>query len=250
MKQEIILIILITLLLMLLTCCDREDAHDMFKTRGAAVVEHIALPVFNGIDILNGINVVLTQGDIYAATIEGWKNLMPKIHLSVDEDGVLMIEDRNTFNFVRSRDNMTTVYLTFGGELNTINFSGNGYIVSNDTISTGGLTVLSLNASGNVDLKLKTEGLGIGTNQSNIASIIISGVSYSVSVTNWGYSPIDLSGLKAYNADVHHHGTGNVYINASESLSVVLYGVGNVYYTGNPAIMLTRKGKGNMFKLY
>ena len=242
------LIILPSALLLILIGCDREDAHDIFKTRGEAVVEYTELPVFNAINVHNDINVVLTQGNIYAATIESWKNLMPKIHLSVDDNGVLLIEDKNNFNFVRSRDNITTIYLTFSGELNVINFSGNGTIMSNDTISISGLTILSENASGDVDLKLKTESIGIGTNHGNSASITITGASNSVGVTNWGYSPINLLDLKTSFADIHHHGLSNIYVNVSGTLSVTLYGVGNVYYTGNPSITLTRKGRGNLFK--
>ena len=239
---------IVMLLLILLCGCDMEDARDIFKTRGAPVLTQVTLTDFNAITVNNGINVVLTQGKVFAATIEGWKNLMPKILLSVDQDGVLLIEDKNAFHFVRSRDNITTVHLTYGGELNAINFSGNGYIVSNDTIKTSGLSILSLYASGDIDLKLKTQEINIGTNSGNTASIKIAGLSNSVGITNWGYNLVDLSGLKASFANIHHHGLSNVYINASESLSVVLYGVGNAYYKGNPSITLTRKGKGNLLK--
>ena len=238
----------ILLLVILLCGCDREDASDIFNKRGAPIVEHVSLPAFNAITVNNGINVVLTQGNVYAATIDGWKNLMPKIHLSVDDEGVLMIEDKNSFYYVRSKNNMTTIHLTFADELNVINFSGNGYITSNDTINTNVLSVLCMNASGDVDLKLKTQWLFIGSNHANVASVTIAGLSNSVGMTNWGYNPVHLSELKTSIADIHHHGLASVYLNASESLSIVLYGVGNAYYKGNPSIMLTRRGKGNLFR--
>ena len=246
MKQ---LIILPLILIFLLTGCDREDALDIIKTRGEAVVVTKPLPAFNGVAVSNGFNIALSRGDDYAATIEGWKNLMPKIRVSVDKDGVLVIEDANQFNFVRNRDNMTTIHLTIAGELNHIHFSGNGYFVSNDTVSTSGLTVLCLDASGSIDLNVKADGLFLGTNHQNIASVTIGGWCYSVGMTNWGNAPVDLSGLKSLIADVHHHGPGNVYVNASESVSVVIYGMGDVYYWGNPSITLTRKGKGNIFRM-
>ena len=233
--------------LLILSACDREDAWDIVKKRGDVAVEYVTFPAFNAITADNGINVVLAHGDSYSATAEGWKNLMPKIHFSVDEDGKLAIEDKNSFNFVRTRDNRTTVYLTFAGELNYIELNGDGSIISNDTIFTSGLTVLCIDASGSVDLTVKTQGLYIGTNHNNVASVTAGGVANSVGITNWGYNPVNLSGLASLYADIHQHGTGNTYINASESLSVVLYGAGNVYYTGNPAITLTRMGKGNLF---
>ena len=236
------------MLILLFTGCDREDAWDIVKTRGEHIIEQKTLPAFHAVTVSNGINVALSQGNDYAATIEGWKNLTPKIRLSVGEEGVLVIEDANQFNFVRNRDNMTTVYLSVAGELNSIYFSGNGYFVSGDTICTSGLTVLCEEASGSVDLKVKAQGIYLGTNHQNVASITIGGWCNSVGITNWGNAPVDLSGLKASFADIHHHGSGNVYVNVSESVDAVIYGMGDVYYSGNPSIKLTRKGKGNMYK--
>ena len=248
-KSKIVNCLLQLIMIYLFTACDKENAWDIVKTRGDRVVEQSVLPVFYAVKVGNGVNITLSQGDDYAATIEGWKNLMPKIRLSVDKDGVLQIEDDNRFNFVRSRDNMTTIYLTVAGELNHIHFSGNGYFVSNDTICTPGLTVLCEEASGSMELKVKAQGIYIGTNHQNVASITIGGRCNSVGITNWGNAPVNLSALKASSADVHHHGPGNLYVNASESISVVIYGMGDVYYLGNPLVTLTRKGKGNIYKM-
>ena len=241
--------ILPLILIVMLTGCDREDVWDIVKTRGEAVVVQEILPAFHAISVSNGVNIALRQGDDYAATIEGWKNLMPKIRLSVDREGVLHIEDANQFNFVRNRDNMTTVHLTLAGELNHIHFSGNGYFVSKDTISTTGLTILCEEASGSIELKVKADGVFLGTNHQNIASVTIGGWCNGVGMTNWGNAPVDLSELRTSFADVHHHGPGNVYINVSVSVSVVIYGMGDVYYRGNPSITLTRKGKGNIYRV-
>ena len=230
------------------TGCDKEDACDIFKTRGEQIVEHRSLPNFNTIKIGNGINVFITNGDDNSVKIEGWKNLMPKIILSVNEEGVLEVDDKNTFNFVRNRDNRTTLHLSVSGEINCIDFSGDGVVVSNDTIHTAGLTILSLKASGSVDLKVNAQWISIGTSHENVASITLSGFGESVGITHWGYNPVDLSGLGASHASIHHHGPANVYVNTSETLEVVVYGVGNVYYRGNPKITLTREGKGNLYK--
>ena len=232
--------------------CDKEDAWDLVKTRGEHVIEARAVSAFHTITVENGVNVVLTQGNSYAATIEGWKNLTPKIRLTVENNGELVIEDVNKYNFMRSRDNMTTVHLTIAGELNNINFSGDGDIITNDTIVTSGLTIITT-GSGNIDMNVKAEGVYIGANHKNIASITIRGLGYSVGVTNWGYSPIDLSGFKASHAGIAQRGPGNTYVNASESVNAVFYSsVGDVHYAGNPSsVTFSReeKGKGNLYKI-
>jgi len=238
------------ILLFIIFGCDREDAWDAVKTRGESVVVYESISAFNGILVHNDINVVVSKGDNYEVRIEGWKNLMPKISLLVDDEGLLEIKDNNTFNFLRSRDNKTTVYLTYADEMNYIELNGNGYIVSNDTIKVSSLVVLCLSGSGSVDLMAKTDGLYIGTNGYNTASITVAGSANSVGITNWGYNSVHLFGLNSLYAEVHHHGTGNTYINVSESLSVILYGLGNVYYMGNPSITLEHKGgsKGKLLR--
>ena len=240
------------ILIFLISACNKEDAWDIVKTRGEHSVEERAVSAFHAITVKNGINVVLTQGDSYAATIEGWKNLMPKIRLTVENTGELVIEDVNKYNFMRSRDNMSTVHLTIANELNNIYFSGNGDITTNDTIVTSGLTVIST-GSGNIDMTIKTEGVYVGVNNKSVASIILRGFGYSVGITNWGYGHINLSDLKVLHADVAQRGPGNSYVNASESVNVAFYsGEGDVYYAGNPSsVTFTRedKGKGNLYKI-
>ena len=238
---------LILFFLFLLTGCDREDAPDIFKTRGAPVVEHVTLDVFNAINVSsNGINVVLTQGDSYTAKIVGWKNMMPKIR--IDKDGILVIEETDGLNIFRARNNMTTVHISFADELNSIFFSSNGDIISADIINTPRLSVHCLTASGSVDLKVKANEIHISTNSGNTASVTISGIANSVFVSNLGYSPIYLFDLFALSAEIHQHGVSNTFVNVSESLTAVLYGSGNVYYKGNPTTITppVRKGRGNL----
>jgi len=236
----------------LIAGCDKEDAWDFVKTRGEQVVEERRVTAFRAISVKNGINVVLAQGSSHAVSIEGWKNLMPKIRLTVEKNGELVIEDVNKFNFVRTRDNMSTVYLTVTNEFDSIHFSGNGDIITKDTVVTPELTVIST-GSGSIDMKVIVQNIYIGTNHKNIASITIRGQGVSVGITNWGYSPVDLSGFKALYAGVAQNSSGNVYVNATESVDAVFYqGSGDVYYVGNPSsLTFTRKGKakGNLYKI-
>ena len=239
-------------LFMIYCSCNKEDAWDIVKTRGEHVVEERAINAFRAITVKNGINVVLSQGNNDAATIDGWKNLMPKIKLSMKKNGVLLIEDVNKSNFVRSRDNMTTVYLTVSGEIDSVHFSGNGYFLTNDTLFTSRLTVISF-GSGSVDITVKTPDIYVATNHGNTASITIRGQGNSAGITNWGYAPVDLSGFETLYASVAQNGLGNIFVNASQSIDAVFYrGSGNVYYAANPSsVTFIHKGKakGNLYRM-
>ena len=240
---------LILLLFITITACDKETAWDAVKTRGDAEIVHVSLPTFHAVTVENRINLVLVQGDSYSARIEGWKNLNPKIKMTVDQDGMLFIDDTNGYNFVRSRDNRTTVFLSFPDEIHTLYFKGDGYIISNDTINLSHITVYSIGASGSIDLKLKANSIYAGANQTSVTTYTIRGTTQSLGMGNWGFGPLDLSNLETSTADIHHRGTGNVYLNVSESLSATIYGAGNAYYKGDPTINLTRIGKGNLFQM-
>ena len=246
------LIIILMMLIFLVAGCNKEDAWDFVKTRGEYAVEERDISAFHAITVKNGVNVTLIHGDNYAATVEGWKNLMPKIRF-IEQNGELIIEDVNKYNFMRSRNNMSTVHLTIPvNELGGINFLGNGDIITKDTLVTSGLSIISF-GSGNIDMTVKTQGIYIGTNHENIALITIRGESYDVGITNWGFSPVDLSNLKTSYVNVAQRGIGSVYVNVSEYINVIFYsGIGNVYYTGNPSSINfahEEKGKGNLYKI-
>ena len=231
--------------MLLLSACDRDDACDFIKTRGERVTVERVLPPFHSITVRNGIHVRLSYGDDYSATIVGWKNLMSGVRLTVDAEGALLLEDANRFKFLRSRDNMTIVHLRMAGELNHINFAGNGDFATQDTLVTSGLVILS-EGSGALEVQARTPSLYIGTNHRNTASITVSGRGADVGITNWGYSPVDVYGFKALRVSVAQRGTGDARVFATESVHVdFLSGVGDVYYGGHPpSVTFTRREKG------
>ena len=238
---------------MILACifvgCNREDAWDMVKTRGAAKTEVRELPSFNGVRVASGFNVVFRHGERYSATLEGWTNLLPKVRLTVDTTGVLNISDENRFYMVRDVSNKTTVYLTYNGEINFIGFNSDGQLTSDGKLESSSLLILSENASGSISLMLDIAGLAIGTNSRNAGNLTFTGKCHSVGITNWGVAPIDMQNLQVQQADITHRGSANLHISVHQRLNVVLSGIGDIYYRGDPELTVDRNGKGNVFKM-
>ena len=229
--------------------CNKEDAWDIVKTRGAAKTEVRELPHFNGLLIANGINVVLRHGERNSATLEGWNNLLPKIKLTVDTAGVLSIRDDNKYNMVRDLNNKTTVYLNYQDKINFIDFDGDGLIVSDGKLESDNLLIMIEGASGSIKLTLDAASLFIGANSRNTADITLTGNCQSVGVSSWSVAPIDMGHLQVQHANIAHRGVADMYVFVEQQLDVTLEGIGNLYYKGNPELTVDRKGKGNIYQM-
>lgn len=233
--------------MLLVAACDSEDAWDILKTKGEPKVERREVAPFTGITVHNGINVVLEEADEYSATLDGWANLLPKVELTVDSDGMLTIEDRNKFDLVRNPQNKTIVYLRYKEEIKNIIFSGDGVIRNLDTLRTAGIYILCEDASGTVNLTIEAEGVGVVATGRSVADVNLQGTSVWLNITNWGNAPINADGLKTRISSIAHRGTGDLYVNVSKSLNVEMYSIGDIYYKGNPIITLNRTGKGSLY---
>ena len=237
------------LLVLLAAACDSEDAWDILKTKGDSKTETRSLTAFTGVTIYNGINVVLEKANRYEAVLDSWTNLLPKITLSVDSDGMLTIKDENKFDFMRNPNNMTTIRLYYDGEINTITSHNNGIVTTADTLRTSHLTILSEDASGNIELVIKTSSIAIGTNNRNVGDIKLDGVSTHLDITNWGNAPINASKLDATYCSVTHRGSNDLYLNVASTLEANIHSIGNIYYKGNPTVSTNHYGKGNIYAI-
>lgn len=227
--------------------CDSEDAWDMLKTRGDRKVETREVVAFTGITVYNGINVTLEKADRYEAVLDGWSNLLPKVELTVSSEGMLTIKDCNKFDIVRNPNNKTTIHLYYNGEVKTITSHGDGVVSNVDTLHTPSLLILCEDASGSIELTVKTSDISIGTNNRNVGDIVLKGLSAGLGITNWGNAPINARDLEVVNCDITHRGPGDFYVNVSSTLNVDIYSIGNVYYKGNPTLTVNRRGKGNVY---
>ena len=240
--------ILYIFLLCLFAGCNKENAWDLFKTRGERKEIFIDLPPFHGIKIYNDVEVILQQDTCNKAHLIGWSNLLPKVSMTVNADGELSIEDRNKHDFVRSYGNKTTIYLSFKEPLESLFFYGNRSLTNIDTLSFSHLLIIGEKAGGNIHLTLRTNWLSVGVS-GNVGATIC-GETFGFSLTYWGKVPMDFSKLITNNTYIDHHGSNDITVNVQNLLSAAMFDYGNVYYKGNPPeVSVTRKGKGNVYHI-
>lgn len=233
--------------ILLFASCDSEDAWDMLKTRGDRKVEVRELTAYTGITVHNGINVVLEKSDKHEAILDGWSNLMPKVKLSIDSDGMLTIKDENKFDIVRNPANKTTIHLYYNGDINCIASRSDGLITNIDTLYAGDLIILSEDASGSIELVVKASSVGFGSSSYNVGDVKLKGASSSLEITCRGTAPVDARELEVRTCNISHRGTGDLYVNVANTLVAGIHSIGDIYYKGSPTITSSGKGKGKLY---
>lgn len=85
-----------------------------------------------------------------------------------------------------------------------------------------------------VDVDVDVQTCNIIMTSDNFGSFKVKGKAINAEVWGWGSCFVHADSLVAENCHVLHRGIGDVYVNATNQLSIALESSGNVYYAGTP----------------
>ncbi len=238
--------ILWILIVFLTGSCQKTDPGDCFTSTGADITESRSSQKFRMIVLNDNVNLVLTQGDHYAVSVHGGKNLLKKIETRI-EDEKLTIENNNTCNWVRSFDREITVYATVD-TLEHIQYRGSGDISSTNTLEGDSLQLSVWEGAGKVDLDVNMHrnyiSFHIGT-----ADIYYKGYCHLSYISATSFGPVHAENMFSTFTFIGNGGSNNCYIWTDYDLGASITSIGNIYYKGNPTIHLNRTGTGELIKL-
>lgn len=217
--------------LLLFSQCKKENMGDCLKSTGTVVTEFRELEDFNRIEVFDNVNVFIHFGESPNAEIEAGSNLLKSIETEVVGE-TLYIRNNNKCNWVRSFEVPINIHLT-STNLIEIVARGVGNIETIDTINTDELLVEQWESSGTVKLRLNTNKVYLKSN-TGPADFECSGSSEFLYAYSSGYGIFRLEEVTSVDAYIWNKGTGDIYVNASNSLEILLNYIGDVYYTGNP----------------
>jgi len=216
------------LVILIFTSCEDRCLNSI----GQTIEEQRAVGTFEKIEIFDQINLTWHYDSTYNVVVQAGENLVPNIHTEVS-DGWLIIENRNTCNFLRSYDHEINVHV-YSPELKQIDCANSGNIYSEDTIvtrhfqfnqwSASGVNAIIVN-SDTVSLKLHT-----GTGDLSASGSCDQFYLYSAS-----YGSMECQNLKARNGWVTSRSTGQVFLNVENRLEAFLYSQGNVTLSSEPS---------------
>ncbi len=240
MKKFSILLISLTYL-----SCNSDDAPDFMKSTGKITTEKREISGdFSTIIAYKNIDVYVKEDTFYNVSVEAGKNLLPKITTKVI-NGVLDIDNKNEFNFVRKYNTPIKVTVTLPVLKNILVFDqasayGLDTIRSSQINGRDNALGITNQSGGVVDLKLNV----FYTLLSSIktGSTKLSGKNGVIEAYVTGSGKLAAYNLENSIAYIYHYGFNNVEIGAKDILEGDINNTGNIYYkVYSPNLKVTRK---------
>ncbi|NBL63831.1 DUF2807 domain-containing protein [Flavobacterium sp. NST-5] len=227
----------ILLSFIILLSCNSENAPGCFKTAGKNITQQIAVENFNKINISEGIELVISQGNEISVAIKTGENLLENISAEVI-DNQLFIKNNNSCNWIRNY-NSTTVFVTVPN-LDNIYSASQFSVRSQGILEFPQLSLqsgmFSHTASGEFQLNVKCNVLTIEDNKSSYFNI--SGETIDLNVNFYdGNARFDGENLVAKNVNCFQRSSNDIVVNPSDKVQGTIYSTGNIILKNLPPII-------------
>ncbi|MBD2752851.1 head GIN domain-containing protein [Spirosoma validum] len=201
-----------------------------------------AVSGFTGLSVSSGIDVYLTQGNSEKLTLDV-KGIDEEEVKSEIKNGVLKLYiDRKGFmNWNLGRSNYVKAYLTFK-QLSNLQASGGADVFGQGTLSFNDLNV---DASGGSDIKLTLKANKLNVEASGGADAILEGSARTLNANGSGGADLDARKLTVEVCRANSSGGSDVYVNASQELSMQASGGSDIYYYGSAKVLSKSKSGGS-----
>ena len=222
--------LLVLLLALFFGRCNSPNSPDCFKSRGSDATERREISSFDEIEVRDYLNVVVVPDDEYFVVVEGGENLLPKIRTDV-EGGRLIIDNKNTCNFVRSFRYTPTIEVHVPHLAAIILQDGAGELQFADTLSGEYLFVETNHASGDIFLKLDYDRavLSFPTGTSNVE---VEGRVDQLEIFSDAYGSVDADAVMAQIVLVNNSSIRDFMIRTQSYFYAEINDRGNVYVRG------------------
>lgn len=224
-------IILIFAALLVMISCKKENRSDCFKSTGNIIKEERVAGDIKKIELYENVNLIITQDTVNKIIVEAGENLLPLIITEMDND-TLVIKNNNKCNWVRSFKKEINVYVTVKDLARIITY-GSGDVISTNTLTNDFFMLEMWSGGGSADLTINASEsyFKIHTGSSDITVKGFSNFNY---IYLGGNGWIWCDNLSTNYTVVNSLGTGDCYVNASQTLNVSIFNIGNVHYSGDP----------------
>ncbi|MFN8360620.1 MAG: head GIN domain-containing protein [Candidatus Kapaibacterium sp.] len=210
---------------------------------GNIVTQTPAVTAFEEIEIESSCDVVLYQGTDYKVELTDYENLLQ--YHKVEVVGNKLIIRTYPDNISMSNSKAKAV-ITMPDHLKKITIAGSSDVV----LQAGFKDIEELNVEGSGNIR------GIGAAVMNTIHATVEG-SGDISMTGTatvldlsieGSGDIDFANVKAQAATCTIDGSGDITVNAANSLSATINGSGDILYYGNPTVSQKINGSGRVVK--
>lgn len=211
------------------SACNQPEAPDCFKSTGNQQIQYRIVPDFNAIALEDNVHLWLTYSNEHLVRVEAGKNLIDKIKMEVI-DGMLIISNANTCNWVRSYNVPVNVYIA-SDQVTFIRHTGFGNVTFQNLWQCDYLEYKHYGA-GNLKMNIQTKRLNFDHNGLGKAELAGNAEEAFFAVQNLG--PLTAEGLKVSKCTINNGGKADAFIRCTQELTAKVTSVGSIYYYGNP----------------
>lgn len=197
---------------------------------------------FQQLEVVDAVNVYLTQGPAKPAVIEAEADLISRVELETN-GSVLKVHLKNN-SFFSSRHDIN-VYLT-APDVNGLSVFGSGDLKLRGRLSSKDSIKISISGSGSVSGELNAP--TVTASIAGAGDIKVKGKTRDLKVSIAGSGDYDGFDLLAENTSVSIVGSGDAHVYASKNLNVSTAGSGDVTYSGDPQVRSSIMGSGGVKK--
>jgi hypothetical protein len=245
--------LLFFLALFMMLSCEKEHRLDCFKSAGKVVSKWYDLESFSGLHVRDKmeIELVYSPGEKPKMELLFNENLHHGISKEV-KGGVLLIEDRNRCNFVRSFKHKPIIRLYVNESLNSLTVEGAAKVFNRDSLR---MQNLYITHTGVEDIELQVWGVyGMECNGFNSGGFKIKGFAGYIASTLDDISVLDIRDLILDDLYLFSYSLKSSHVRARDKMEIKLYGKGSVYLVSLPNdtqrdrccnIMLEKFGEGS-----
>lgn len=243
------IIILFVLTFFFLGSCKKAENRSCFKSIGKNTEKTIELTSFDKLFLKEHIEYLLIQDSTDKLVIKGGENLVNFINWSIDDDGVLYIENKNKCNFLRKLNQIIICEIHFTS-LSNVQFEGTEPMKNIDTLNVPYFVMMIRDGAGSVNLTLKS--LIINSDISHgWGDYTLSGTTNYARISARSNGFCDVQNLKIKDSVfVSSETVGKIILNANEiPLSAEIKSFGDIWYYGNPtSISVKELSTGKLIK--
>ena len=243
LKPHIIIALLAS---MLFSSCEKDQWNDCFTSTGSMTEEIRTTEAFSTVEIYDRVDLVLEEGNAGSIVVRAGKNLLGQVETNV-VDGKLIIENKNTCNWVRSFQPRITVRVPVS-QVAHLDIKGTGNISSTSTVQRSFFRIDQNGGQGNTVISIDVDTCFVGM-YSGAGNVSVTGSTYFANLYSNTMGPINAIGLDAEVLAVNNSGNVDIRCRASSNLNVEIYGVGDIYYAGEPLISTNIVGSGQLIKV-
>ena len=235
--------------------------HAAMRLAGAALLLAVCLPVaatdlvrevrtigaFKTVRLVGSADLVLTQADTPALTVEGEKDQLPVLKADVRGDELVLSYEaprRHGFTIFWHHPNKGPRFLLSASSLERLATDGSGDVVAESWTAPGDFEI---SVAGSSDIRIATlAARKLVVRISGSGDVSLGGGVFEQRVRIAGSGDYHARMLQSAIAAVSIRGSGDATVWARDSLSVNLAGSGDVKYYGRPSVSRSVAGSGSI----